>query len=171
MEEDVMTNPERIEPGPGQESVWDYPRPPLVELTDKHIQVIFNGVMIAETSQALRVLETSHPPVYYIPIVDVKRDYLVPRFTRTLCEYKGEASYYGLFMDDGAQVSSAAWTYFDPNPGYEALKMHLAFYPHYVDACYVDGELVTPQPGGFYGGWITSDIVGPFKGEPGTDYW
>ncbi|MCP5095084.1 MAG: DUF427 domain-containing protein [Chloroflexi bacterium] len=166
-----MTHPNRIEPGPGQESVWDYPRPPRVEETDKHVQVVFNEVVIADTHRAKRVLETSHPPVYYIPIEDVIRDILVPRFTKTLCEFKGEAYYYGLFMDDEAQVASAAWYYPSPNPGYETLKMHLAFYPDYVDACYVDGELVTSQPGKFYGGWVTKDIVGPFKGEPGTETW
>lgn len=162
--------PERIEPGPDQESVWDYPRPPRVEETDKHIQIMFNGALIADTRRAKRVLETSHPPVYYIPLEDVNRDYLVPRSNTSFCEFKGTAHYYGLFVED-EQASIAAWYYPAPSPGYESIKMHLAFYPQYMDACYVDGEQVTPQQGGFYGGWITSDIVGPFKGDPGTEYW
>lgn len=166
-----MPQPQRIEPGPGQESVWDYPRPPRVEETDRLVKVIFGGITIAETTNAKRVLETSHPPVYYIPPNDIEREYLVPRYTATFCEFKGNASYYGLYIDDERQTSVAGWYYLDPSPGYEAIKLHVAFYPEHMDACYVDGELVRPQTGGFYGGWITDDIVGPFKGEPGTDYW
>lgn len=162
--------PERIEPGPGQESVWDYPRPPRVESTSRHIQVVFNGKTIADTRSAKRVLETSHPPVYYIPPQDIQMDYLVPRFNTSFCEWKGEAHYYGLLVDD-QQVDIVGWYYPMPRPGFEAIQMHVAFYAQYVDACYVDGELVTPQPGGFYGGWITKDIVGPFKGDPGTMTW
>jgi uncharacterized protein (DUF427 family) len=162
--------PQRIEPGSGQESVWDYPRPPRIEDTDKRIQIIFNNTTIADTRRAKRVLETSHPPVYYIPPGDVKLDYLVPRFSTSLCEWKGVAHYYGLVVSE-KQVSVAAWYYMEPKPPYEALAMYIAFYADPMDACYVDGEKVRPQPGSFYGGWITSDIVGPFKGEEGTEFW
>lgn len=165
-----MAKPERIEPGPGQESVWDYPRPPRVEETDKHIQVIFDGVIIADTRRAKRVLETSHPPTYYIPLEDVQREYLVPRFNTSFCEFKGTARYYGLFVND-RQVPIAAWFYPEPTPAFAPIKMHLAFYAQHMDQCLVDGQEVQPQPGGYYGGWVTSDVVGPFKGEPGTEFW
>jgi len=160
----------RVTPGPGQESVWDYPRPPRVEDTSKHIQVVFNGVVIAETRRAVRVLETSHPPVYYIPPQDIKMEHLRPASRSSYCEWKGRAAYYTLSVGE-KQAENAAWYYPDPTPGLEAIEGHLAFYPHLMDACYVDGERVQAQAGGFYGGWITSDIVGPFKGEPGTWGW
>jgi len=160
----------RVTPGPGQESVWDYPRPPRVEDTSKHIQVVFNGVVIAETGRAVRVLETSHPPVYYIPPQDIKMEHLRPASRSSYCEWKGRAAYYTLSVGE-KQAENAAWYYPDPTPGLEAIEGHLAFYPHLMDACYVDGERVQAQAGGFYGGWITSDIVGPFKGEPGTWGW
>ena len=160
----------RVTPGPGQESVWDYPRPPRVEDTSKYIQVVFNGVVIAETRRAVRVLETSHPPVYYIPPQDIKMEHLRPASRSSYCEWKGRAAYYTLSVGE-KQAENAAWYYPDPTPGLEAIEGHLAFYPHLMDACYVDGERVQAQAGGFYGGWITSDIVGPFKGEPGTWGW
>jgi uncharacterized protein (DUF427 family) len=160
----------RIPPGPGQESVWDYPRPPRLEDSAQHVQVVFSGVVIAETRRAKRVLETSHPPVYYIPPQDIEMQYLVPTGHTTWCEWKGQAAYYTLIVDD-QQAPNAAWFYPNPTPAFSALKDHVAFYPQIMDACYVDGERVMPQPGGFYGGWITSDIVGPFKGEPGTEGW
>jgi uncharacterized protein (DUF427 family) len=163
-------HPVPIKPGPGQESVWDYPRPPRVERTDRHLRVVFNGVTIAETRRALRVLETSHPPVYYIPPEDVLVAHLVEVAGSTWCEWKGRASYYDVVVD-GRRVERAAWTYHEPHGDFEAIKDHIAFYPGRMDACYVDGERVTPQPGGFYGGWITSDVVGPFKGAPGTRGW
>lgn len=162
--------PKRIEPGPGQESVWDYPRPPRLEDTDKQIQVLFNGVVLADTRRAKRVLETSHPPVYYIPPQDVQMDYLIPRFNTSFCEWKGEAHYYGVLVGE-RQVDIAAWYYPQPAPAFATLQMHIAFYAQYMDACTVDGVEVVPQPGGFYGGWITPDIVGPFKGDPGSDLW
>lgn len=165
-----MKHIKRIEPGPEQESVWDYPRPPRVEECTRHIQVIFNEVTIADTHRAKRVLETSHPPVYYIPPQDIQRDYLVPRFNRTFCEWKGEAHYYGLLVN-GRQADIAAWYYPMPTPAFATIQMHVAFYALYVDACYVDGQLVIPQSGGFYGGWITPDVVGPFKGDPGSELW
>lgn len=161
---------QRQKPLQNQESVWDYPRPPRLEPTEKLVRVEFSGMIIAETSHALRVLETSHPPVYYIPLADIKREYLSLNRHRTFCEFKGAASYWTLKV--GERISqNAAWSYSDPAPGYEALKNHLAFYPQRVDACYVNDEKVTPQEGDFYGGWITSDIVGPFKGAPGTWGW
>ena len=160
----------RIEPGPGQESVWDYPRPPRLEETSKRIRVIFNGVTIANTQRALRILETSHPPVYYIPPTDIQMEYLLLSNRASFCEWKGRAGYYSVVVGD-QQAQNAAWYYPNPTNPYAALKDHVAFYPQMVDACYVDGERVQPQPGRFYGGWITSDIVGPFKGEAGTEGW
>ncbi len=160
----------RIEPKPGQESVWDYPRPPRVEPTSKRIRVVFNGVTIADTTRAIRVLETSHPPSFYIPMDDVQEQYLTRTAQRTYCEFKGAASYWTLKVE--ARVSeNAAWGYLDPARGYEAITGYITFYPSRVDACYVDDEQVVPQEGDFYGGWITSEIVGPFKGAPGTWGW
>lgn len=160
----------RIEPKPGQESVWDYPRPPRLEPTTKRIQVIFHDVTIADTTLAYRILETSHPPVYYIPPDDIHMNLLTPTKHRTFCEFKGSAAYWTLTVDN--QVSEqAAWSYPDPTPAYQAIVNYLAFYPSRVSACFVDGERVQAQAGDFYGGWITSDIVGPFKGEAGTWGW
>lgn len=155
---------------PYQESVWDYPRPPRLEDTSRHIQVVFNGTVIADTRRAKRVLETSHPPTYYIPPEDVRMEYLRPSPQVTFCEWKGRGSYYTVTVGD-KQAANAAWYYPDPTPAFAAIKHYIAFYPGMMDACYVDGERVTPQPGNFYGGWITSDIAGPFKGEPGTMGW
>jgi uncharacterized protein (DUF427 family) len=153
-----------------QESVWDYPRPPRLEDSHKHIQVIFNGVTIAETRHAKRVLETSHPPVYYIPPEDVQLEYFTTTSRSTFCEYKGSASYYTIRVGPRT-ADNAAWFYPRPSAPYAALANHVAVYPGAMDACYVDGELVQPQPGDFYGGWITKDIVGPFKGGAGTAGW
>ena len=160
----------RVEPGPGQESVWDYPRPPRVESTSKRIRVVFNGVVIADTVEAQRVLETSHPPVYYIPPKDIRMEYLVGAPGGTFCEWKGHARYYSVVVGE-RKAERAAWCYPDPAKGYESIRGHVAFYAGAMDKCTVDGERVTPQPGGFYGGWITKEIVGPFKGEPGTAGW
>lgn len=165
-----LNRPNPIQPEPGQESVWDYPRPPHMEATGRHLRVIFNGVVIAETRRALRVLETSHPPVYYIPSQDVRTDALTTTRHSTFCEFKGAARYYGVSIG-GKTVENAAWYYPDPSPGYEALRDCIAFYPGKMDACYVDEEQVRAQAGDFYGGWITSEIVGPFKGESGTMGW
>ncbi len=160
----------RIVPKPGQESVWDYPRPPRAERSPKRVQVVFKGVTVADSSEAVRVLETSHPPVYYIPQQDVRMDYLQPASGRTFCEFKGAASYWTLEVA-GKRAEKAAWSYAAPSPGFEIIQDYLAFYPGRVDACYVDDEQVTPQEGDFYGGWITADIVGPFKGAAGTWGW
>ena len=160
----------RIEPKPGQESVWDYPRPPRLENCSKHIHVVFNGVTIVDTNRAKRVLETSHPPTYYIPPEDVKTEFLraIPR--TSWCEWKGKALYFTVTVGEKT-VPAAAWTYPEPVPGFASLQNYVAFYPDQMDACYVDGERVQAQAGDFYGGWITSDIVGPFKGGPGTWGW
>lgn len=163
-------NSRRIPPGPNQESVWDYPRPPRIEPTDKLIVVEWNGIRLAETRRALRVLETSHPPVYYLPPADVRTEYLVPTNRRTFCEFKGMAHYWTVRIDE-REVKEAAWCYPKPARGYEVLAGFLAFYAGKMDACYVNGERAQPQPGEFYGGWITADIVGPFKGGPGTHGW
>ncbi len=165
-----MIKPQRIEPAHGQESVWDYPRPPRLEETNKHIQIIFNGVIIADTHHAKRVLETSHPPSYYIPPEDIKMEYFIPSLQSSFCEWKGSAGYYTIRVSD-KEIQNAAWFYPNPTPAFASLENHVAFYAHLMDACYVDGEKVQPQPGNFYGGWITSDIVGPFKGIPGSWGW
>jgi uncharacterized protein (DUF427 family) len=166
----MRTRPTPQPVDPGQESVWSYPRPPRVEPTHRRVRVILAGVVIADTTSALRVLETSHPPNYYIPLADIRRDALVPTRKFTFCEYKGEAGYFTVMAGDRREVD-AAWYYPDPSPGFDALIGHVAFYPGRMEACYVDDELVQPQPGGFYGGWITGDVVGPFKGERGTEWW
>jgi uncharacterized protein (DUF427 family) len=153
----------RVEPGPGQESVWDYPRPPRLEDSPKHIEVIFNGVVIADSYRTKRILETSHPPVYYIPPEDIKMEYLEPIQRTTYCEWKGAAAYYTVKVAEQT-TTGAAWYYPEPTPEYSGIKNYVAFYPSRMETCLVDGEKVQPQGGDFYGGWITKDIVGPFKG-------
>ncbi len=160
----------RIEPKDGQESVWDYPRPPRVEPTSKRIRVIFNGVVLADSVRAIRVLETSHPPAYYIPQADIQMAYLTKTSRKTICEFKGQASYWTVNIN-GKEASNACWGYEKPARGYEAITGYIAFYPSRMDACFVDDEQVIAQEGDFYGGWITSDIVGPFKGGVGTWGW
>jgi uncharacterized protein (DUF427 family) len=152
------------------ESVWDYPRPPRVEPSDRRIRVLVDGVIIADSRRAVRVLETSHPPGWYVPPEDVRMDLLEQTTRHTVCEYKGQASYYRL-TDDHAGRAEIAWTYLDPRPGYATITGYLSFYPGRVDEAWVDDERVTPQAGDFYGGWITSDVRGPFKGGPGTRGW
>lgn len=165
-----MFRRQRIVPGPGQESVWDYPRPPALERTPRRVRVIVEGKTIADSTSALRVLETSHPPVYYLPPSDVRMDLLRPNEQRSFCEFKGVAGYVDLRLDDRS-VRDIAWRYAHPAPGYEALRDHLAFYPSRVDQAFVDDLRVAAQEGDFYGGWITPDVVGPFKGSPGTRGW
>lgn len=160
----------RIAPEPGQESVWDYPRPPRLEQSPKHIRVIFDGATIADTHQAWRVLETSHPPVYYLPPEDILMPHLSPAPGRSMCEWKGQARYYSVTVGERT-AESAAWYYPTPSPTFAAIKGYVAFYPSRMGACFVDGERVAAQPGDFYGGWITADIVGPFKGDAGTMGW
>jgi uncharacterized protein (DUF427 family) len=170
VESTVIRRIQRIEPGPGQESVWDYPRPPRVEESDRHIRVIVAETTIADTHRSKRVLETSHPPTYYIPAADVRMDLLRRSPGTTWCEWKGAASYYDVVVGDRI-IPRAAWTYLDPVPQFEGIRDHIAFYASRVDQCLVDDEVVITQEGDFYGGWITSDVVGPFKGAVGTRGW
>jgi uncharacterized protein (DUF427 family) len=168
--EPMSANIQPQKPGAGQESVWDYPRPPRAEPSAKPVRVIFNGETIAETYRAIRVLETSHPPVYYIPTEDIRMEYLTSTSRHTFCEFKGSASYWTLEVGD-RRVESAAWSYPNPSANFNAIRDYIAFYPGKMDACFVDDERVQAQEGDFYGGWITSDIVGPFKGGIGTRGW
>ncbi|MEO7448699.1 MAG: DUF427 domain-containing protein [Humibacillus sp.] len=156
--------------GPGQESVWDYPRPPAVDPSGELVEVHLGGVVVASTRQALRVLETSHPPTYYLPQSAFVDGALVPAPGSSVCEWKGRAAYFDL-VGGGVRATRAGWTYPDPVPTYAVLLGHLAVMPGLVDACFVDGERVRPQEGGFYGGWITDRVVGPFKGIPGSWGW
>ena len=160
----------RVTPGPGQESVWDYPRPPRLEETDERVKVVFGGVSLAYTTRAKRVLETSHPPAYYIPPEDIRTEYLTLARDTSFCEWKGAARYYEVSTEERMEWW-AAWFYPDPVPAYRDLDNYVAFYPSLMDACWVGGEKVRAQEGDFYGGWITSDIVGPFKGGLGTWSW
>lgn len=160
----------RVKPGAGQESVWDYPRPPRVERVAEPLTVRFGGRRIAVTTSAVRVLETSHPPAYYIPKDAVEAAVLRPNAARSVCEYKGRAVYYDIVVD-GVTAAAAAWEYPDPRPGFEVLRGRLSFYASKMDSCFVGDERVVPQEGDFYGGWITSNVVGPFKGGPGTFGW
>jgi uncharacterized protein (DUF427 family) len=162
--------PEPVPPGPGQESVWDYPRPPRLEAVRRQVEVIHGGQTIALSLEALRVLETSHPPVYYLPRDSVVPGVLVPTGRTSVCEFKGVASYFTVVMGS-AVAPDAAWSYEQPAPGYEAMAGYVSFYPEQVEVCLVDGEYVQGQPGGFYGGWVTGEIVGPFKGTPGSEGW
>ena len=165
-----MRRPEPHPPGPGQESVWDYPRPPLLERTSSRIEVVLGGRVVARTSDALRVLETSHPPTYYLPRSCFAVGALRPADGGSLCEWKGQAAYLDVVGGD-AVAPRAAWHYPTPTPSYADIVDHVALYPGAMDRCTVDGEVVQPQPGGFYGGWVTSRVVGPFKGDPGTMFW
>lgn len=162
--------PERTEPGPGQESVWDYPRPPALESTDRRIRIVFNEATIVDTTGAYRVLETSHPPVYYVPPEAIADGVLQDAGRTSHCEFKGRARYYDVAVGD-RHAAQAAWAYPSPTRRFKAIAGYVAFYAHKMDACYVGDEQVDAQQGSFYGGWITSDVVGPFKGGPGTIGW
>jgi uncharacterized protein (DUF427 family) len=165
------SRPERpTPPGPGQESVWDYPRPPRLERARRVVRVEHGGEVVAHSTRALRVCETASPPVYYVPLADVRRDLLEASSHRSFCEWKGAAHYWSLRVGDRF-APDAAWGYPEPDPAFAALRDHVAFYPGRVDGCWLDDERVRPQAGGFYGGWVTDEIVGPFKGEPGTEGW
>lgn len=163
-------HPETDPVGPGQESVWDYPRPAIAEPTDRHIRIIHRGVTIADSKQAWRTLETSHPPTYYIPQSDIAMKLLDPNARRTICEWKGQANYWDLVID-GERLEAVAWSYPQPTPAFAPIRDHLAFYPDPLDQCLVDGEQIIPQPGEFYGGWISRYEAGPFKGIPGSRFW
>ena len=163
-------HPEPDPVGPNQESVWDFPRPAVAERTDAHIRIVHAGQIVADTRRAVRTLETSHPPSYYIPPGDIDRDRLFSNPHRSLCEWKGQARYVDCVIGN-ERLAAVGWSYADPMPAFAALKDHIAFYPAPFDRCEVDGERVTAQPGGFYGGWITSAFAGPFKGGPGSRFW
>jgi uncharacterized protein (DUF427 family) len=152
------------------ESVWDYPRPPRLERSAARITVVHAGVTLVDSDHCWRVLETSHPPVYYVPWDDIAPGTLEPARGRSFCEFKGTAGYWDLVVA-GTRVADAAWSYPKPTRPYAQLAGAVAFYPSRVGECRVDGELVRPQAGDFYGGWITADIAGPFKGGPGTTGW
>ncbi len=157
-------------PGPGQESVWEYPRPPRVELVPERIRVVVNGRTLADSTRALRVLETAGAPVYFVPRHDVDMTHLREAARTTFCEWKGTAGY--LDYDDGQRrIGQIGWSYPSPSSGYEAITGHIAFYAGKVDEAWIADELATPQPGRYYGGWVTSGIVGPFKGGPGSETW
>lgn len=149
--------------------MWDYPRPPRLERSGALVRVELAGVVVAESSRSLRVLETSHPPTHYVPPEDVDWELVEPAPGSSFCEWKGSARYWTVTAD-GHIVEGAAWSYPAPSPTFMELKDHVAFYPARFD-CTLDGEVVRPQSGGFYGGWITSRVVGPFKGEPGSMWW
>ena len=165
------------------ESVWDYPRPPRLERTPSHLRIQHGGVLIAETTRGWRVLETSHPPVFYLPPGDIRMDLLRPSTARrSFCEFKGSATYWSLHLPAKASfgllheasprvVANVAWGYPEPTSEFAPIRDHLAFYASRVDECTVDGERVAAQAGDFYGGWITSQVRGPFKGAPGTMGW
>ena len=161
-------------PGMGEdpltESVWDYPRPPAVQPCGRRVRIELGGVTVVDSTTALRVLETSHPPTIYVPPADIAPGCLAPAAGRSFCEWKGSASYLDVVAGD-RRVARAAWTYRDPVPAYAALRDHVAFYPSRMDACWLDDELVQAQAGDFYGGWITAALRGPFKGAPGTRGW
>lgn len=162
--------PIRRPAGPGQESVWDYPRPPALEAVKKSIRIVVGGQELVRTEAAYRVLETSHPPTYYLPPGDIDRSMLVPGAGRSFCEWKGQAQYWSVRAGERL-IENCGWSYPSPTKRFAALKDHVAFYCAVMDACFVGEEQATPQPGGFYGGWVTSDLAGPFKGEPGTEFW
>lgn len=152
------------------EDVWQYPRPPALDPSTEHVVVEIGGRVLADTRAAIRVLETSHPPTYYLPLADVDTSLLVPRQGTTWCEWKGAASYFDVVAPDRT-VPAGAWTYPSPTARFEVLVDHLALYPGRMDRCTVDDEVVQAQEGDFYGGWITSRVKGPFKGAPGTLGW
>ena len=156
---------------PGQESVWDYPRPPALEPSSRRLRIVHRGSTIADTVMALRTLETSHPPTWYLPPADIDMARLKPSARHgSVCEWKGRARYWDVVIDDRV-LASVGWSYPEPTPRFAGLRDHIAFYAAPFNAVTIDGEQVRPQPGGFYGGWITADLAGPFKGVPGSQFW
>lgn len=156
-------------PRPGQRSVWDFPRPPAIEPDGRRVMVRYGDIVIAETTSALTVLETASAPGFYLPIDDVRMDLLRPIPRRTVCEWKGSAHYFDLELPGGV-VPEVGWSYPQPRAAFAAIAEFISFYPARVE-CYLDDERVEPQPGGFYGGWVTADLAGPIKGAPGTAGW
>ena len=155
---------------PGQESVWTYPRPAIAKPTKAHILIEHRGVTIADTRRAVRTLETSHPPSYYIPLEDIAVTLLKPASGGSYCEWKGSARYWDVLVEGGV-LPRVGWSYRSPTPAFASIRDHIAFYAAPFDRCSVDGDIVVPQPGGFYGGWITLNLTGPFKGVPGSMGW
>ena len=166
----MVRRPQRIEPGPGQLSVWDFPRPPDLVQWHERVVVTLAGQVVAETTEAWCVLETSHPPTYYLPPDSFADGSLRPADGTSFCEWKGTARYLDVVAGEWVAPRSA-WTYPSPTPSFAALRDHVAIYPAAMDSCTVDDHVVQPQPGGFYGGWVTPRVVGPFKGAPGTHGW
>ena len=156
--------------GPGQESVWNFPRPAICEHTNAHVVIEHAGMVIADSRRTVRTLETSHPPSYYIPPEDIAPDILRRAAGSSFCEWKGAAAYWDVVIGDSV-LPRVGWSYPTPSPTFAMLRDHVAFYAAPFDRCSVDGETVTPQPGEFYGGWITSRFAGPFKGVPGSRGW
>ena len=156
-------------PHPGQESIWDYPRPPRVERDRRRVVVRAHERTVADSRATYRILETASPPTFYIPPKDIDFSLLRATATSSACEWKGIAQYWSLDFDD-LHLEAVAWAYPEPFPGFELMAGYLAFYPNRLE-CYADGERVQPQPGTLYGGWVTQELVGPFKGEPGTEHW
>ena len=156
------------EPGKAQESVWDYPRPPSLVRCDSLVEVFEGKILLASTTCALRILETASPPTFYLPPDSVDWSQLVEAHGSSFCEWKGAATYWALANDPAGPV--VGWSYEHPSQSFAAIMGYTSFYPRLLN-CHVDGERVQPQPGGFYGGWITSKVAGPFKGEPGTGHW
>lgn len=154
----------------GQESVWSYPRPAVAQSTVAHLLVRLDDRTIAETRRGIRTIETSHPPSYYFPPDDISDGVLRPAGGGSFCEWKGSATYFDVVVGDRI-VRHAAWSYADPSPSFASIRDHVAFYAGLMNGCFVDGERVEPQRGGFYGGWITSKVAGPFKGGPGSQGW
>ncbi|WP_322411585.1 DUF427 domain-containing protein [Microbacterium invictum] len=165
-----MRHPSPDPVAPGQESVWDYPRPPRIEKVDARVTITLGGEVIVDTGDVVRVLETSHPPVYYLPIGAFVEGAVTDGVGSSFCEFKGAARYLDV-RGGGESRPAAAWNYPRPSGGYELLADRVAVYAQAMDRCTVDDELVTPQPGGFYGGWITSRVAGPFKGVAGSMGW
>lgn len=165
-----MPSPRRIDPGPGQESVWDYPRPPSLEASTRRVRIRLGGDLVVDTTRSWRVCETSHAPVYYVPSEDFLAGSLTPGDGESYCEFKGAAAYWNV-SGGGLHRPNAGWSYENPTPGFAPLRSAVAIYPGVMDEVLLDEEQVRPQAGGFYGGWITAEIVGPFKGEPGSRGW
>jgi uncharacterized protein (DUF427 family) len=170
-----QASPNQVTPAAEPECVWDYPRPPRIEACTRHLEIIHRGIVLADTQQSFRILETSHPPVYYIPQQSIAMQWLQRSPSRSsFCEFKGSATYWSLHLPEelgNTDVADVAWSYASPTGQYLALKDHLAFYASRVESCFVDSEQVKAQAGDFYGGWITSHVIGPFKGPPGTRGW
>ena len=155
---------------PGQESVWTFPRPSIAQDTARHLRIEHRGIGVAETRRGVRTVETSHPPTYYFPVDNVRAAVTRSDRTGSFCEWKGAAVYFDVTIA-GETLREAAWSYLHPTPPFASIAGHLAFYAAAFDGCFVDGERAVPQPGGFYGGWITRDLAGPFKGVPGSRFW